>query len=97
MESHNVMEDVVRDTILTYQKSLNLTCECERCLNDVMSLALNDLPPRYISIAQHSPYIRATHEADRQGVTNIIAVITKAASRVSSNPRCETYAAKQKH
>ena len=95
VEVHNVMEDVVRDTLLTYKEKMNLKCDCERCLEDIMALALNDLPPRYIANANLSPYIRATHETDRQGSTNIITIIAKAASKVSSSPRCETYAAKQ--
>ncbi|WP_179860783.1 late competence development ComFB family protein [Sporosarcina koreensis] len=97
MGVHNVMEDVVRDTLMTYKNSMNLACDCERCLNDIMALALNDLPPRYVANSKFSPYIRAEHQADRQGATNIITVIAKSAAKVSSSPRCETYAQTKQH
>ena len=92
---HNVMEDVVRDMLSTYKGKLNLTCDCDRCLDDIMSLALNDLPPRYIANANFSPVVRAPHEADVQGATNMISVITRASGKVSSSPRCETFKMKQ--
>ncbi len=92
---HNVMEDVVRDTLLSYKSKMNLTCDCEQCLSDISALALNELPPRYISNSKYSPYVRATHEADMQGATTIIAVIAKSAALVSKSPRCEAFALKQ--
>ncbi len=92
---HNVMEDVVRDTLLSYKGNMNLACDCEQCLNDITALALNELPPRYISNAKYGPYIRATHQADHQGATTIITVIAKAAALVSKSPRCEKSAARQ--
>lgn len=95
MGVHNVMEDVVRDTLHTYKSSLHLTCDCEHCLNDICALALNELPPRYISNSKFSPYVRVEHEANHQGATTILTVIAKSAALVSDNPRCATYAAKQ--
>ncbi len=95
MGIHNVMEDVVRDTLLTYKDRMNLACSCDRCLNDIMALALNELPPRYVANQNFSPYVRAAHETDRQGATNIITLIAKSAAKVSSSPRCETYALNQ--
>lgn len=92
---HNVMEDVVRDTLLSYKNNMNLACDCEQCLNDISALALNELPPRYIANSKYGPYVRATHEANHQGITNIIAIIAKSAALVSQSPRCETFALKQ--
>ncbi|WP_158541052.1 late competence development ComFB family protein [Sporosarcina sp. BI001-red] len=97
MGVHNVMEDVVRDTLLSYKNNMNLTCHCEQCLNDISALALNELPPRYIANSKYSPYVRASHEADHQGNTTIVAAIAKSAALVSKNPRCETFAMKPGH
>ncbi|MFS0575548.1 late competence development ComFB family protein [Sporosarcina sp. 179-K 3D1 HS] len=90
MAIKNVMEDVVRDVLLKYQSQLHLTCKCERCFDDIMALALNQLPPRYIANSDLSPYVRAAHEADRQGATTILSVVASAAGRVSKSPRCDT-------
>jgi len=88
MALYNVMEEVVRDVLIQYKDQLQLTCQCERCLNDIMAIALNELPPRYIANEEYGPYVRAAHVADRQGATNIILIVTKAATFVSNNPRC---------
>ena len=88
MALYNVMEEIVRDVLLQYKDQLQLTCQCERCFNDIMAIALNELPPRYIANEEYGPYVRAAHVADRQGATNIILIVTKAATFVSNNPRC---------
>ncbi|WP_186669049.1 late competence development ComFB family protein [Sporosarcina sp. BP05] len=88
MALYNVMEEVVRDVLMQYKNQLQLTCQCERCFNDIMAIALNELPPRYIANEEYGPYVRASHEADRQGATNIILIVTKAAAFVSGSPRC---------
>jgi len=89
MALYNVMEEIVRDVLLQYKDQLQLTCQCERCFNDIMAIALNELPPRYIANEEYGPYVRAAHVADRQGATNIILIVTKAATFVSEKPRCE--------
>lgn len=88
MALYNVMEEVVRDVLMQYKDQLQLTCLCERCFNDIMAIALNELPPRYITNEEYGPYVKAAHVADRQGATNIILIVTKAAKLVSSSPRC---------
>lgn len=88
MAIHNVMENVVHDVLFKYKSQLHLTCSCDRCLDDIMAIALNQLPCRYIVDEKYSPYIRASHEMDRQGVTNILLVVTQAAAIVSKKTRC---------
>ncbi|WP_438316021.1 late competence development ComFB family protein [Sporosarcina sp. FA9] len=88
MAIHNVMEDVIRDVLKTYKDQLHLTCSCERCMNDIMAIALNNSPARYIVDEKYSPYVRANHEMDRQGATNVLSTVAKAAAIVSSDPRC---------
>lgn len=90
MAIKNVMEDVVRDVLLKYGAELHLTCRCERCFDDIMALSLNQLPPRYIVNSELSPYVRAAHEADRQGATTILSAVAHAASRVAKSPRCNS-------
>ncbi|MEK4711645.1 late competence development ComFB family protein [Sporosarcina sp. FSL K6-5500] len=88
MALYNVMEEIVRDVLMQYKDKMQLTCQCERCFNDIMAIALNELPPRYIANEEYGPYVRAAHVADRQGATNIILIVTKAATFVSNSPRC---------
>lgn len=90
MALYNVMEEVVHEVLIRYKDQLHLTCQCEHCMNDIMAIALNELPPRYIVNQDYVPYVRAAHVADRQGATNIILIVTKAAAFVSKSPRCPT-------
>ncbi|WP_194841568.1 late competence development ComFB family protein [Sporosarcina obsidiansis] len=89
MKVQNVMEIVVRDVIGEYKEQLNMPCTCTHCMNDVLAMTLNNLPPRYIVDQANSAYIRAVHQADRQGATAILTKVAWAAGIVAENPRCE--------
>lgn len=89
MPVYNVMEEVVQAVLQQYEKELHLTCDCDRCKDDIMAIALNEIKPRYIVNSELSPFIRAAHVADRQGATNILSTVVKAAHLVSASPRCE--------
>lgn len=91
MAIYNVMEEVVRDVLHQYKNELHLTCDCDRCIDDIMAISLNQLKPHYIVNEKHRPYIRAAHVADRQGATNILSTVVKAANIVSESPRCEQF------
>ena len=49
---HNYTETAVLylldDIIKEYKKTKPDLCDCERCRQDIMALALNNLPPHYI-------------------------------------------------
>lgn len=91
MSIKNVMEAVVQDVLKNSQKQLNLVCDCNRCMDDILATALNNLPPRYIVNPDHQPYVRAVHETDRDGAINILRVVTQAATLVGKRPRCESF------
>ena len=95
MSIQNIMEEIVCEVLVKYKGDLQLTCGCERCLDDIKAIALNNLPPRYIVKMEHRPYVRAPYTADRQGVTNIMLIVTKAAGIVPKDPRCENHPARQ--
>lgn len=88
MSIHNVMEEIVLEVIKKYKNNLQLACDCERCINDIMAISLNQLPPRYIVQMEHQPYVRVPYTADTQGVATTLSVVTQAAGIVSKNPRC---------
>ncbi|MBD7985196.1 late competence development ComFB family protein [Sporosarcina sp. Sa2YVA2] len=91
MPVYNVMEEVIYDVLHQYKKELKLSCECERCKDDIMAIALNQVKPQYIVNEKHTPYIRAAHVADRQGATNILSTVIKAARIVADSPRCDNH------
>ncbi|WP_342508806.1 late competence development ComFB family protein [Sporosarcina sp. FSL K6-2383] len=94
MAIHNIMEEIVCEVLVKHKEDLQLTCGCDRCLDDIRAIALNNLSPRYIVQLEHRPYVRAPYTADRQGVTNIMLIVTKAAGIVSQSPRCQDQVSK---
>ena len=90
MGVHNVMEDIVHEVLVNYQKQFKLSCECELCLDDIKAIALNNLPPKYVTKDAHIPYARAPHTADRQGADECSSDRHESVPGiVSANPRCK--------
>ncbi|AXH98407.1 competence protein ComFB [Sporosarcina sp. PTS2304] len=89
MKVHNIMEVVVVDVLKKYKDQLHMPCTCEQCMNDVLAMTLNHLKPQYIVKDSNSAYVRALHEADRQGSTAILTKVAWAARVVAENPRCD--------
>lgn len=53
----NLMEELVEDKLDEYILDADV-CTCERCRADIMALALNNLPPRYIVSISGDVYSR---------------------------------------
>ncbi|MCR5481627.1 MAG: late competence development ComFB family protein [Clostridia bacterium] len=61
-------------------------CDCKNCTNDILALALNSLPPKYVTTDSGKQYkmlelYRAQYETD------VIAALTRACVRVKGCPR----------
>lgn len=85
MKLHNVMEDKVMDIANRLIKNEQEFCTCPRCKLDVMALALNELPPKYVVSEKGELYGRAnlmTNQSD----ADIIKEITKAIEIVKTSP-----------
>lgn len=87
MAPKNIMEEITRNIILEYLPLLNLPCTCERCQNDILALALNQIPPCYVVKEENAVYVRAKL-LEKQDLTNILSAVSKAALIVSENRRC---------
>lgn len=55
----NVMQVLVEEKAPVYAKISGL-CQCKRCLEDVKALTLNNLPPKYVVLADHDRVPRLT-------------------------------------
>lgn len=58
-------------------------CRCDRCKKDIIALALNKLPPKYMVVAQGQPEPDIDPQTNAQVVTAMIQAVIK----VRSNPR----------
>lgn len=80
------MEDLVWgkvDEVIKRQKGL---CRCEHCRYDVVALALNFLPPRYIVSSQGEAFTKVS-ELEQQFNIDILSAIANAAIIVGKKPR----------
>ena len=80
------MEDLVWgkvDEVIKRQKGL---CRCEHCRYDVVALALNFLPPRYIVSSQGEAFTKVS-ELEQQFNIDILWAIANAAIIVGKKPR----------
>lgn len=84
----NIMEEVVRNALHEHLQELHLPCTCSHCLDDIMAITLNRLPPRYIANLHNSAIVRAEQITNQQGLTTVVLEIAKAAQIVSKNRRC---------
>ncbi len=81
----NFMEDVVNKKIDSVLNLMNI-CKCEKCRLDIMAIALNDLPPRYV-VTDTGELFSKVRELEQQFEVDIETAIVKAAIYVSKNPK----------
>lgn len=81
----NYMEDIVSHKLEDLLKLMNL-CKCEKCRLDIMAIALNDLPPKYVVTDKGELYIKI-RELEQQFEVDVETAIVKAAMFVSKNPK----------
>lgn len=62
-----------------------LVCFCERCQFDIIALALNSLPSRYVVTEEGSIYVKALF-FDQQLSSDVVRELSKAANLVKEKP-----------
>ncbi|AKX92900.1 late competence development ComFB family protein [Neomoorella thermoacetica] len=82
----NYMEDCVWELLDQVLKRDPEACRCDTCRHDIVALALNQLPPRYVVREQGAIYskiamLEAQHRAD------IYSALTRALMIVKKAPR----------
>jgi len=82
----NYMEDIVWSFLPKVLSKYPEACHCDICQHDIVALALNQLPPRYVARERGELYTKVNileiqHRAD------VYAALTKAVLVVKDNPR----------
>lgn len=88
MQLKNFMEDLVWQQLDEVLESHKNVCTCEKCRFDIVAVALNLLPPRYVVTAQGETYSKAM-SLEQQFNVDIVTAISQAVQLVSSQPRHE--------
>ncbi len=81
----NYMEDLVIKRTDEILKSIDV-CKCDKCKLDIIALALNSLPSKYVVSAKGELYAKVS-ELEQQFDIDVETAIIKAAFLVNENPR----------
>lgn len=81
----NYMEELVIGKADQLLKLMNI-CQCEKCRLDIIAIALNDLPTRYV-VSEKGELYTKLNELEQQFEIDVETAIIKAAVFVSRNPK----------
>jgi len=79
------MEEVVLNLMESVLNDIDM-CKCEQCVMDIAAIALNNLPPKYISTETGELYSKV-NVLRNQFEVDVISAITRAAVLVKKSPR----------
>ena len=80
------VKEIIDEVLNSFSLKTPGTCQCERCRNDIMALALNNLPAKYVVTEQGHIYTKAVYD-QIGGKAQVIAAIASAIQKVHKNPR----------
>ena len=86
MKLHNYMEDIINHVLDSTLSRRDDLCKCDKCRLDIMALALNNLPPKYVVTDKGRIYTKLA-ELELQSKTDVIKEITKAINVVKGKPQ----------
>ncbi len=81
----NLSEVLVRDKAPEVMEKMRV-CSCPLCYNDVLALALNNLPTKYVTTDEGKQFLRL-EMYKKQYETDVLAALTRACVRVKAAPR----------
>ena len=81
----NYMEDVVAHMTDTILNKMNI-CKCEKCRLDIMAIALNNIPSKYV-VTDKGELFSKVRELEQQFEIDVETQIIKAAIFVSRSPK----------
>jgi competence protein ComFB len=83
----NLVEDHVTSAYQTLRAHFPAFCGCDLCREDVLTFALNRIPPRYVSRREGSVVTEVALEKE-QSRAAIEVVVMEGLRKISVAPRC---------
>lgn len=80
----NVIEEFVRQKAKETMKEMG-ACDCETCYLNVCAIALNNLPPKYVTTTRGALFSGIT-ATEIGNASTILVEVTKAVMKVMGNP-----------
>jgi len=85
LELRNYMETLVWQNVDEIVTNNHGVCPCEHCRYDIVALALNFLPPRYI-VTQKGETWTKVKALEQQFYVDVVTAVTNAVTIVRSRP-----------
>ncbi|EPZ53231.1 hypothetical protein N007_00335 [Alicyclobacillus acidoterrestris ATCC 49025] len=85
MTVYNVTERLAKEMIASPEVQGVVQCSCAQCLDDILAIALNHLPARYVSTDQGGTYVKADY-MHPQWQSDVLAELIRAAEVVGRQP-----------
>ncbi|WP_067621230.1 late competence development ComFB family protein [Alicyclobacillus acidiphilus] len=85
MTVFNYTEQLAKEMLKRDEINSILTCKCEQCVDDVLAMALNKLPARYVSTESGRVFVKANY-MQPQLQSDVLKELTSAAMVVASHP-----------
>ena len=82
----NCTEVIVDNLLATILNEYNNICKCQKCIDDIKAITLNNVKPFYVSTETGFTYAKI-NELQPQFKTTIISEIAKSIEIVFTNPR----------
>lgn len=83
----NALEEVIRSVYDSLREANPEYCACEKCQDDVLTLALNQTRPRYVQSEGVGAAVTRVALATDAARTEITVIVFDAMRRVAANPR----------
>lgn len=80
----NIVEEMVKQKVNELIKDLDM-CKCNRCRLNACAIALNNLPPQYVT-TEKGALLSKLEDIDMSYQTNLIVEVTKALMIVKERP-----------
>ena len=81
----NCMEIYVKECLDKLLEN-NKGCKCEKCRNDMMAIALNNLKPYYVT-THLGEVISKIKNMEQQNEANVVVEVMKAINKVQKSPK----------
>ena len=86
MKITNYVEDIVKDALEGLLSDKDDICKCQKCKMDIIALALNRLPPKYV-VSDKGRIFTKLQGVEIQFRADVAKELTKAISRISKRPQ----------
>lgn len=80
------VKELLDEVLVNYRKRYPDTCDCKRCRDDIMALALNNLPVKYVVTEKGQVYTKTIFD-QIGGKAQVVAALTMAIQKVRQFPR----------